>query len=305
MKRMLLCLLLFTSSYCSFSQLQREIPAIPVRDSFDLKGSVTGLTEHRFTFPGGIPTFIYKKEISFNSLGMVDTIVTTTGAEEVRTIRIYRYDDDNRIGQIVMFDRSGMEDSAVFEYNTKEQLRKIAWYNGKHQLKKAAKFRYSGNRLLYIRNEDGNNALNGMIRFRYSGPNEYKRMVFDDHLKLSFSHVFVEERDTLNYRNVFCYHYVSEDSFSSMETTRYDENGKLTELVRTGPDRKVVDYLTNIYDEAGYLKEQTVFAGAKVQATYTHELDGAGNWLKRKRSVNGEIREIMTRSLTYKSDEPS
>jgi len=305
MKRMLLCLMLLTSPYCSFSQLQREIPAIPIRDSFDLKGTVTALTEHRFTFPGGIPTFIYKKEVSFDSLGMVDSMIVTTGPEEVRSTIIYRYNNDQKIEQIVSFSKKGMEDSAVFEYNTRKQLRKIAWYSGKHQLKKAAKFRYSGNRLLYIRNENGNNTLAGMIRFRYKSPNEYKRMVFDDHLKLSFSQVYVEETDTENYRNVFCYHYVSADSFASMETTRYDENGKLTELVRTGPDRKVVDYVTNIYDEAGLLEEQTVFAGAKVQATYTHEVDDAGNWLKRKKIVNGEVEEIVTRRLTYSSDEPS
>ena len=305
MKTISFCLLLITSTNNLFAQSAREIPPIPTVDSFDLKGNVTALTEQRFTFPGGIPVFQYKKEISFNALGMADTLVVSAAPEEVPVTNIYRYDEQNRIKELVTWKRTDMEDSMLFLHNNEGQLRKIRWYDGEDRLGKVTRFRYSGGRLLYIRKEDGQNRLQGMIRFRHYGSNEYKRMVFDNHLRLTFSEVFTEERDTLNSsRTVIRYNYTNTDSLSSMVSARYDRQGRLTALVRTAADKNVTDYLTNIYNEQGYLTEQTAFADSKVRAVYSYELDEAGNWLKRERHVDGELAETVMRKLSYGSSTP-
>ena len=278
---------------------------MPERDSFGLKGNVTALTEQRFTFPGGIPVFQYKKKISFNALGLADTLVVSAAPEEVPVTSIYMYDEQNKIKELITWKPKGIEDSVLFFYNNDGRLRKILWYDGADRLDRTTRFRYRNDRLIYIRKEIGQNRLQGMIRFRYDGADEYKRMVFDDHLRLVFSEVFTEEWDSVDgSRTVRNYHYTSADSLSSMVSTRYDRSGRLTELVRTAADKNVTDYLTNKYNEQGYLTEQTVFANIKTRAIYSYELDEAGNWLKRERHVDGELSETVIRQLNYGAPSP-
>ena len=279
-----------------------DIPVAQTTSSYELKGPVLSLHERQFIYTDGEPKRTLAREIQFDKMGRMEIAKELKMGEKDHVITRYGYNDAGRLLSEATINGSKGYDSAAFIYNHAGDLRKRIFFDA-GKVHQTTRYNYRNGKLSYIRIEDGNSQLINMIRFRYSGNHEYRRIVLDGSLKYLYSELFTEKADSLNARQWSCYFYPAPDSCSGQVSLNYNAEGKLVEDITIGPEKRVQQYITNTYNVHGLPDEQVVFTDKKRTIGYTYRFDSKGNWIERSTYSDGKVRETTTRMITYREQE--
>jgi len=209
---------------------------------------------------------------------MSESFLPVEGSKKVLSKNVFKYDANGNMKELSNYKADGKINSTIrstYDASGKLIKEETLLGNGTVDLVSAIKTDAKGNK---IEQQDVRPMGNILFNYKYY----YK---YDEKGQQT-------ERIAYRGNGTFLFRYIF----------KYDDNGNKTEWIQEGSDSSVVGKVVYKYNEKNNLAEETEYRGngsVKAMYTYTYEFDKKGNWIRRKKMLDGKVAEIKERNIQY------
>jgi hypothetical protein len=304
--RLLLCICIFAQS--ATAQWKEDFPQLLTLQTFGLHGNVSHVEEVKSESRSKEQKITITKMV-FDKQGRIDSL-TIIDTNKQQTLKLFHYENDTLVKSIVTYSGKKGGDSTAYLYSPTGRLRDVEKFSLKGSAIFRMRYRYdSKGRLHYIMNNDGNNRLVEIIRFRYPTANEYVRARYNDQQQFASSIRMMHTKNTEKDQWTYFYYQGDPDSCVGIEDITFNRDGQETHRVVMTADRRMIAYATRSYNASGHVIAQTDFSEAtesELHYRYDYQYDQHGNWINLTLFENEEVKMMTARQITYRPlEEPT